>query len=103
MARRTLTRWVTAAAVGALVACGAEPEDTSVLGATTESEQEASTEGDEGPAPSDSGEEERTDGTERDDRKNDGETPWQLLPEEDRPAPVEPPDCELASPTPVAC
>jgi hypothetical protein len=103
MARRKRTRWVAVVAAGVLVACGAEPEDTSVLGAVTEPEQEAPAEGDEGPTPSDPGEEDRTDGTEQHDRKNDGETPWRLLPEEDRTVPAEPVDCELASPTPVAC
>jgi hypothetical protein len=103
MVRRTLTRWVAVVAAGVLLACGAEPEDTSVLRATTEAEQETPPEGGEAPAPGDTGEERRTDETERDNPKGDGETPWHLLPKEDWPAPVEPHDCELASPTPVAC
>ena len=34
---------------------------------------------------------------------DDGGTPWHLLPEADRPEPVEQPECERTSPTPVAC
>ncbi len=111
MERRTLTMWVAVVAAGVLVACGAEQEDTSVLGATTEREEETTTEreqqaaseDDEGPAQSDSSEQQHTERTERSDRKDDGETPWHLLPEDDRPVPVEQPDCERASLTPVAC
>jgi hypothetical protein len=104
MARRTFTRWVAVVVAGVLVACGAEAEDTSVLGATTEPEQEATTDGDAGAALSEPGaEDERTERSERSDPNNDGETPWHLLPEQDRPVPVEPVDCERASPTPVAC
>jgi hypothetical protein len=34
---------------------------------------------------------------------DDGGTPWHLLPEDDRPGPVPHPECERASPAPVAC
>jgi hypothetical protein len=51
----------------------------------------------------DAGEEERTDRTGRNDRNSDGGTPWHLLPEEDRPGPVEQPECRPARASPVAC
>jgi hypothetical protein len=103
MARRTRKMWVAAVAAGVLVACGAEPEDTSVLGTATEAGQEAPSERGEEASPSDPGKEGGGDGAEHDEGGDEGETPWHLLPEEDRPAPVEPVNCDRASPTPVAC
>jgi hypothetical protein len=114
MARQTTTMWV--AAVAVLAACGAAPEHSAALGATTaESEQEAPAEEAQGVDPEDPGQEDGERGTDPHDageqarepgpspEGDDGEPPWALLPPDDRPEPVEQPACNLASPTPVAC
>ncbi|MFO7960973.1 MAG: hypothetical protein R6U94_08510 [Nitriliruptoraceae bacterium] len=116
MTRRMSTMWVAGVAAVALAACGTVAEQPSQAEANPpEPDQEASTENQEGPEPDDPGGQDHDRGTDRDDPGDgargadatpdgdDGETPWHLLPEDDRPAAVEQPECERASSTPVAC
>lgn len=117
MARRTISIWVAAVATAALAACGSAPEEPEVSGATaSDPEQEAPARQVDGAEPDGPGEDDHEGGTEPEDPGeeargaapaedgDDGETPWHLLPEDDRPEPpVEQPECERMSPTPVAC
>ncbi len=117
MERRMITMWVAAVATAVLAACGSAPEEPEVAGATaSEPEQEAPAEVADGEEPDNPGEDGPERETEPDDPGegargaeptqdgDDGETPWQLLPEDDRPElPVEQVECERTSPTPVAC
>lgn len=101
MADRMITMWVVAVAAAVVTACG-PPVQSSEVGATDGAVREASTEDDEQAELSVS-EEEADAGDDPTQEGGDGGTPWHLLPEDDRPEPVEQPECERANPTPVAC
>jgi hypothetical protein len=102
MARRTLTMWVAAVAAAALTACGTAPVQSSQFDATDDgSGQEAPTANPEETEPNEP--DEQAHSTDPNGSGDDGEPPWHLLPEADRPEPVEQPECGRASPTPVAC
>jgi hypothetical protein len=116
MARCKTATWLTSVAAAlALTACG--------VASTPEAEATAEVETTEAPAaeptepdtdePDDNGSSDPGgggDGEDADppaDTGPDGDTgsdvPWHLLPEDDRPQPVDQPDCDAAGPTPVAC
>lgn len=101
MARRMFTMWVVAVAAAVLTACGA-PVQSSEVGTTDGTVREAPT-GDEEQAEPDVPEEEADPGGDPTQEGDDGGTPWHLLPEDDRPVPVEQPECDRASLSPVAC
>jgi hypothetical protein len=116
MARRTITAWVSALAAAALAACGVAPAESATFGAdASEPEQQALDDRTDGVEPDVSSEEAHERGTHPDEPDeeacgagsaqdgDDSGTPWHLLPDADRPAPVEQPKCDRASPTPVAC
>lgn len=93
--------WFAAVAAAGLMACGA-PVQSSEVGATDDSVREASAE-DEEQAERNVPDEQADPGVDSTQEGGDGETPWHLLPEDDRPEPIEQPECERGSPTPVAC
>jgi len=116
MAGRMHTMWVAGVAAVALAACGTvaeQPPEFEVR--PPEPGQAVPTEDPDGPESGDRDGQDHERGTDRDDRGgaargadpseggDDGETPWHLLPEDDRPAPVEQPECDRGSSTPVAC
>jgi hypothetical protein len=101
MARRTPTTWVAAVAAAILVACGSAAEEPPFEANPPEPGQEAPTEDPEALEPDDPGDEPREPG--RTPEGEEGGPPWHLLPEDDRPEPVEQPRCEPASVRPAAC
>ena len=116
MARRMSTLWVGAVTAVALAACGAVVEEPPQLEANPPgTDQEVATEDPEASAPDDPGGQDpdrETDGDDPGDGAHragptqDGDDdgpPWHLLPEDDRPGPVEQPECEPADLRPEAC
>ncbi|TVR25218.1 MAG: hypothetical protein EA387_04480 [Nitriliruptor sp.] len=117
MGRRMSTMWVGAVAAVVLAACGAVVEEPlpEFQVSPTEPGQEAPSGDPEASELDDAGGQDHDRGTDRDDPGeeargagptqdgDDGETPWNLLPEDDRPAPVEHLECEPVGPSPVAC
>jgi uncharacterized protein involved in copper resistance len=116
MTGKMSTMWVTGVAAVVLAACGTATAQPSALEANQpQPAQEALTEAPEGHEPDDFDGQDHEQGTDRDDpggaargtdpnhSDDDGETPWHLLPDYDRPAPVEQPECARATSTLVAC
>ena len=116
MARRRNTVWVAVVAAVTLAACGTVAQEPPRFEANPpEPDQEAPIQDAEAAEPDERGGQDRDRGTDGDDPGDqsrgadpaqdgdDGETPWHLLPEDDRPGPVEQPECEPADVSPVAC
>lgn len=118
MTRRISTMWVAAATAVTVTACGAaveQPPEPAVDPPTAQ--PQAPDEEPEGSAPdgTDTDDPDGPDGPVQEDREpadggssatpegDDGGTPWHLLPEADRPGPIEQPECEPATLAVVAC